>query len=169
MSCFLRGQSPLQLHCTWGNSAVPKGQDSGSWTRGEVAGRNTLLKTPCCWLVQWAEKSGWGGSASMQLVPWRRSHVNSSRGCECNRYIFSVRKESAQSKGSCSCPRKMATECWWIQSRDVILGVQTSGTYLGPECHGKAWHYASLQTRLPHRHVKVFSLRRCKALLLQAQ
>lgn len=78
------------------------------------------------------KRGPWGGSASTRLLPWRLSHINSSGDCGCKRYISSVRKGSAQSKGSRSCPRKMATECWWIQSREVTLWVQTSGTYLGP-------------------------------------
>lgn len=102
--------------------------------RTQAAGQGgRLLQTPCCWLVQWAEKRAWGGSASTRLLPSRRSHINSSGDCECKGYISSVRKGSAQSKGSRSCPRKMATECWWIQSREVTLWVQTSGTYLGPD------------------------------------
>lgn len=125
-SCFLCGQRPLQLHRTWGNPAVPKGQDTGSCTGGGW-GRLCALAISCA-TDGWAEKRGRSGSASLS---WHRSHLHDTRNSEHKRCVFLWGQGGWLA--SCPCPRKIEAECWWIGSREVMLRVWPSGIYFGPD------------------------------------
>lgn len=144
---FLCGQPALQLHCTWGNSAVPEGQEAGDSTRREagVAGggnvllANTLVSVPlACATGGWAGKNAAGvdlhpaGSyPDTAATPAAQGAASASVT-----YFLGGKGGARGRKGSLLAPvpgRSLLSADGSGRGRSRSLEVRTSGMSLGPD------------------------------------
>lgn len=155
--CCAKGAGSRQLHKRGGR-------------RGHRALANSLLGAAHLCNRPMGRKEWRGGPASTWLLAWHCSHLNGTRGCKHKRYVFWGGKEVPREKAPCSL-LLFQKDCYWA------LTVRVEGGHVwGPDlrnkfqpwCNDKAWDSASLQTLSFRPVVKVSSLQRCKALLLQA-